>query len=567
MSKRTTAAVVATIGLAGAAAYNFRRQLWQRALELPPVRNDVVKQSTVYLPMPDGVKLATDIYTPKAGGVFPTILIRTPYGRANFLGAINIQRIAERGYNVVSQDCRGRFDSDGEFEPYVHEAADGQATIEWIAAQSWSDGQVGMWGQSYVGYVQWAAASTGTPHLKAIVPSITSSYLAFDPEKGYQLDLSLRWLYLLDAMDNDGRSTLQTMVRLTSSRQQDRTVAEACDHLPISTADEAMIGEPVPFFRTWVESMDDESYWRAVDHRSLVADMDVPACHVTGWYDLFLEGELSDFVAMQAAGKGPYLTVGPWAHRDFGVQWESLRAGLDWFDAHMKGQMGRLRAKPVRLYVMGADEWREYDNWPPATAARPLFLHQGGRLSADAPAADEQPDHYRYDPADPTPNVGGALLSTHAGARDNRELEARPDVLTYTTDVLTEPLEIAGLLTLKLYVQSSREYADFLGRLCDVHPDGRSINICDGIFRVVPGAGEAGQDGSLSIEFELTPTAYSFQPGHRVRLQVSSGAHPRIARNPGTGESPVHATELLPADQTVFHDATRPSVLILPVSV
>lgn len=423
-----------------------------------------------------------------------------------------------------------------------------------------------MWGQSYVGYVQWAAASTGTSHLKAIVPSITSSYLAFDPEKGYQLDLSLRWLYLLDAMDNDGRSTLQSMVRLTSSRQQDKTVGEACDHLPISTADEAMIGEPVPFFRTWVESMDDDSYWRAVDYRSLVGEMDVPAYHITGWYDLFLDGELSDFVAMQDAGKRPYLTVGPWSHRDFGVQWESLRAGLDWFDVHMKGQTGRLRPKPVRLYVMGADEWRDYESWPPATAARPFFLREGGRLSTDAPAADEQPDDYRYDPTDPTPNVGGALLSTHAGARDNREREARPDVLTYTTDVMTESLEIAGPLTLKLYVRSSREYADFLGRLCDVYPDGRSINICDGIFRVVPGAGEAGPDGSRCVEFKLTPTAYCFQPGHRVRLQVSSGAHPRIARNPGTGESPVYATELLAADQTVFHDATRPSVLILPVT-
>jgi putative CocE/NonD family hydrolase len=580
MSKRTIAGLLGVIGAAGVAAYNLRRQIWQQVMHLPPVQNDVSKEANVRVAMLDGVALATDVYRPKTDGRYPTILIRTPYGRANPLSAFSMHRIAERGYNVVCQDCRGCGDSEGDFEPYVHEAEDGKATIEWIVQQPWSDTQVGMWGQSYVGYVQWAAATTGTPYLKAMVPSITMAHLGYDPEAGNKLSRSLNWLYILDAMQNKERSQWQNMARMFNRKLQDEVVARGTSHLPLSTADEAAFGYSIPLYRNWMEHAEaEDDYWDTVDHRPAVKDITIPTHHVAGWYDIFLDGQLADYAAMRDAGAAmrnagqtPYLTIGSWTHMDFGAQWETLRQSLDWFDAQLKGQQERLRATPIRLYVMGADEWRDYAAWPPPATATPYYLHENGRLAPTPSLPDSPPDPYHYDPADPTPNIGGALLSTHAGAHDNRDLEARADVLTYTTAPLTEPPEIIGPIRLQLYVQSNREHTDFFGRLCDVQEDGgpnglASLNICDGFFRIEPGKGSRQADGTLCIELNLSPTAYRFQPGHRLRLQVSSGAHPRIARNLGTGDNNPHATEMVTAEQTVFHDVERPSALILPITL
>lgn len=566
MKKRAIAGVAAVIGAAGLGAYKLRRPLWQRILRLPPVEFDVKKQSNVRVVMPDGVSLATDLYWPKNDGRYPTILVRTPYGRSNPLTDISFQRLAERGYNVVSQDCRGRFDSEGLFEPYIHEAEDGRATVEWIVEQPWSDGQVAMWGRSYVGYVQWAAASTGTPHLKALVPCVTMAHLGYDPDAGFMLDRALRWLYLLDALQNEERPIWQKLPRILIRGLQDRVVARGYDHLPLSTLDEVVLGQAEPIYRTWMEHTEpNDGYWQAVDYRSQVKDVDIPIHLVAGWYDIFLDGQLADYAALHAAGKTPYLTVGPWTHLNAELPWETLRVGLEWFDAHLKGKKTRLRPDSVRIYVMGANEWRDYESWPPSAGQTPYFLHEDGRLAPELPGATSPPDHYRYDPADPTPNIGGALLSTHAGSYDNRALEGRPDVLTYTTEPLSAALEIIGPLRLQLYVRSNREHTDFVGRLCDVHPDGRSLNVCDGFFRIRPGKGIRQADGSLLIEVDLSPTAYRFQPDHRLRLQVASGAHPRIARNPGTGEYNLYSTEVVTADQLIFHDQTRPSALILPI--
>lgn len=567
MPKNKLMALVALAGGVGLLAYSQRRWLWQRLLHLPPAQNKVQKQRNIHVTMPDGVSLATDLYRPQAAGRLPTILVRTPYGRANPLSVFTMARIAERGYNVVCQDCRGCFGSEGTFEPFVHEAEDGRATIDWIVKQPWSDGQVGMWGQSYVGYVQWAAATTGTPHLEAIVPSITMAHLGYNPDAGYKLDQEMNWLFILDAMHNEKRPRWQSLARFFNRQLQEEVVTRATNHLPPGTADEAAFGYPLPIYRRWLAHPDiNDPYWRQVDHRPAVKAVTIPTHHVTGWYDIFLEGQIADYLAMRTAGQTPYLTIGPWTHVDFGVQWEALRQSLDWYDAHLKGQAGRLRPLPVCLYVMGADEWREYASWPPPASPARFHLHANGRLAPDLPAADSPPDRYHYDPAHPTPNVGGALLTNRAGAQDNREREARDDVLTYTTAPLTEPLEIIGPIRLTLTVHSNREHTDFLGRLCDVQPDGRSLNISDGFFRVEPGKGTRNADGSLAIELSLSPTAYRFRAGHRLRLQISSGAHPRIARNLGTGDKSIHATEMVTAAQTVFHDAARPSALTLNLS-
>jgi putative CocE/NonD family hydrolase len=241
-----------------------------------------------------------------------------------------------------------------------------------------------------------------------------------------------------------------------------------------------------------------------------------------------------------------------------------LRESITWFDAYLKGDRRGLRQNPVRIYMMGADEWRDLDSWPPETIPLRYDLAAASRLVEAPLEGDQPPDHYRFDPADPTPHAGGYMLGGSAGRQDNRSLEARPDVLTFTSPVLDRDLEVLGNIEAVLYVQSSNEYTDFVVRLCEVYPDGRSLNVTEGIRRISPGVGERQPDGSLRIELELWPTASRFLKGHALRLQVASGAHPRWNRNLGTGESTVSATEMRPADQSLFHDRDHPSHLILP---
>lgn len=557
--------ILGGLGLVGAGLWRNHRHLLARLFRLPPVRNDVTVQRNVRLPMPDGVALATDIFLPKVEGRVPAILIRTPYGRPTingFFGELIPQRFAERGYAVVYQDVRGRFDSEGEWEPYIHEASDGAATVAWMVEQSWSDGQVGMWGQSYVGYTLWATATSGLPFIKAIVPVITQSFLAERGREGHQLDRTLRWLLLLDAIVNPALPRRERIGRAMNAKVQDRAIGRGFTHLPIETVDEVILGKPVGFFRKWLQYPDQQdAYWEAVNFRSRIAGVNVPVHLVGGWYDIFLEGQLNDYYLLRGAGQNPYLTIGPWTHLNTDGQWESIRAALAWFDEYLRGESGRIRAKAVRIYIMGADVWREFDTFPPATTPETLFLRQQASLEWGAPHPQEPPDTYRYDPADPTPNLGGALLSSEAGAKDNRPLEAREDVLTYTTFPLAAPKEIIGSVKVKLWVESSSAYTDFFVRLTDVHPDGKSINICDGHLRL---SGITPNEPTL-IEIEVAPTAHRFVAGHRIRLQLSSGAHPRIARNLGTDEPEMSATTLVAANQVIYHDAERASVVVLPV--
>jgi putative CocE/NonD family hydrolase len=559
---------LATLTAAGGVAYLKRRQLVARLLELPPPQNKVKTQTNMSITMPDGVQLIADIYHPVGFASAPTVLIRTPYGRKS-LNQFFATLFAERGFNVVAQDVRGRFGSEGQFEPYVHEASDGAATLAWIAEQPWSNGRTGMWGQSYVGFVQWAAASTGSPHLHALLPAITQSNLGGPNDHGFMwLDRTLRWILLLDAMMNNSLTPWQKIGLSYYAPEQNKRIAPGCEHLPLATADEAVLGHPQDFYQTWAQHYQpDDSYWQAVDLRRKVPEISVPMHLVAGWHDIFLQGQLADYAALRQAGYTPYLTIGPWTHMALPGMVAAVREGIDWFTAQLKGESGAIRPYPVQIYLQGADKWLGYASWPPPVEQEtPFYLKPLGQLSTAESPAGSPPDQYRYDPADPTPNLGGALLSTEAGPVDNRPLEARPDVLTYTTEPLSEPLTVIGHVRLRLYVRSSLAFTDFYGRLCDVHEDGRSLNVCDGLFRVQPGRGEPQPDGSLLVEVDMTATAYQFQPGHRLRLQVASGAHPRISRNLGTGEPVMYGTEMRVAHQTIYHDPDHPSALILPLT-
>lgn len=567
-------------GTAVAAGWAARRVLLARLLGLPPATHRVSVTRGVRIPMADGVTLVADHYRPHSADPLPTILIRTPYRRGGLEGGFMIfaaQRFAERGYHVICQDTRGRFDSEGAFEPYVHEAADGQATLAWIAGRPWSDGQTAMWGASYLGYTQWAAAAgaaaAGDNGLKALVPIITEANIGGLPEHSFGLDTALRWIVLLDAMEADDLSWLERWRRTSLASAQDRVLRPAFDQLPLSRADRHMLDKEVAFFQKWLDhDRADDPYWQAVDYRPNVPHAP-PAHFIGGWYDIFIDGLLADYRAQRAGGRNggvPYLTIGPWSHLDPQSQMR-LDDALAWFDAHLKGDRRRLRAQPVRLYVMGADEWRDFPDWPPPSLPTPWFLSGvgavgNGRLQNTPAAPANAPDHYLYDPADPTPNLGGPLLSSRAGPVDNRPLEARPDVLTFTTPPLATAIEMIGVPELTLYVRSSAAVTDFFGRICDVHPAGASINITDGIFTLRPGRGIPQPDGTIRITFPLSATAYRFRPGHAIRLQISSGAHPRYVRSAGLDESFLTVERLVAADQTIYHDADHPSAVTLPIA-
>jgi len=566
--KRTAIALLIS-GLTAAGLYRYRRRLVSRLLRLPPALHDVAVERGLRVPMPDGVELVADRHFPRAPGRFPTVLVRTPYGRKNPQTVFGCRRLAERGYNVVVQDVRGRFDSQREFGFLKGEEADGRATMDWVSGQPWFDGSLGLWGESYLGYAQWAAAPEAPDYLKALMPEITAShfYPALYPDGAFNMDVSLPVTLLIEGQDDDAgasfsRDFLLLWIQLKLRRGFMR--------LPVGEADMHVSGRPNALYRDLLaHPRARDAYWRDRDQSHRVRKVEAPAHLFGGWYDIFLRELLDDYAALVAAGKTPYLTVGPYPHGSFGGLKEGLRETFAWFDLHLKGEAHKARTKPVRLYVMGADEWRELDAWPPPAEETRFHLHPDGQLSPESPPADAPPDRYRYDPADPTPAVGGALFgfSGKRGAVDNRELEARPDVLVYTTPPLREDVEVIGPVRLELYAGSNLAHTDFFGRLCDVRPDGESINVCDGLFRLEPGKIEPQPDGSSRVEIDMWATAYRFRRGHRLRLQVSSGAHPRWNRNLGTEEPTPTAPTMLAAEQTVYHDREHPSAVVLPVTV
>jgi putative CocE/NonD family hydrolase len=562
--------------LSGFVLYRYRRSLLARLLKLPPPRYAVGVQRDIPVSMPDGVYLYADHYFPKAGGEFPTVLIRTPYGRGKevalfggyALSELPAQRFAERGYHVLVQGARGCLDSQGEFVPHVNEAADGQATVDWIVQQPWFNGLLGTWGPSYLGYMQWATAASAPQSLKALVPIIASSenFTVSFPDGAFGLETRLRWAQSVTSLNRLHGRPLSDMLAHRFFGKAPENLQAAFFHLPLREADTVAAGHSIAFYRDILtHDQPDDPFWMARDHRDAVAHVGAPVHLIGGWYDYYLRGLLRDYAALKAAGREPYFTIGPWYHAHRDGLLTGLREGLTWFDAHLRGDRRRLREKPVRIYVMGADEWREMEDFPPPALRTRYYLQAGGVLATEPPEKSS-PDRYCYDPADPTPALGGALLAFQgAGPQDNRPLEARSDVLCYTTSPLAQDVDVVGPVRLDLYAHSSVSHTDFFGRLCDVSPDGRSTNICDGLFRIEPGLVEERPDGSLRIDIDMWATAHRFRRGHRMRLQVSSGAHPRWSRNLGTDEALAVGVSMAVAEQTVYHDDVRPSALVLPV--
>ena len=574
MNKRSVVApLVGALTLSG--LYRYRRRLLSRLLGLPPALYDVAVERDLRVQMPDEVELVADRYHPSSSGRssagrssvgrFPTVLVRTPYGKQSREKVFVMRLLAERGYNALIQDVRGGLDS-GERFSFPAEDTDGRATIDWVSKQAWFDGALGMMGESYLGYTQWAAAPGAPSYLKAIMPSITASrfYQIIYPDGVLGLDVTLPVSVLLGRQRNDSIFWFLRNVLLPFR------IRRVFMRLPVFEADVEAARRRLDQFREWVSNPDpDSDYWRERDQRHRLTEVDAHAHLQAGWYDMFLREQLKDYVVLAKAGKNPYLTVGPYPHGSFRGFVDAMQGTLAWFGLHLKGEPDKVRGKPVRLYVTGANEWRDFDAWPPPAVETRYHLHAGGRLSLEVPPTDVPADHYHYDPADPTPAVGGPLMgmSGRRGVVDNRKLESRPDVLLYTTPPLTSDLEVIGPVRLELYAHSSLEHADFFGRVCDVHPDGRSYNVCDGLFRLAPGTenSDGGSPVFAPILIDMWATAHRFSQGHCIRVQVSSGAHPRWNRNLGTGEPIATATTMLAAEQTIYHDSEHPSAVVLPV--
>jgi putative CocE/NonD family hydrolase len=468
---------------------------------------------------------------------------------------------AERGFQALIQSCRGTFGSGGMFDPFRNERADGLATIRWLKAQDWFSGAFATFGGSYLGFVQWAIAADAGPELKALAIQVTASELRSSayPGGSYWLELSLNLAYGFAHQENSPFALFLDMAR------SGRVLRPAFKHLPLWEADEVAVGKPAPFFRDWLKhNAPGDEWWQPVDFSGTLSKVTAPVHLLEGWFDLFTPQTIADYERLRQAGRQPHLTIGPWTHGSLGQLQVQMRESIMWLRAHLLGDRSGLRDKPVRVYVIGAEEWREYSEWPPSGyQVQRWLLQSGGKLSTAIPEESE-PDRYRYDPADPTPAVGGTGLSI-SGPKDNRALEARADVLCYTSEPLDHAMEVIGPVRAELYVKSSLEHTDFFARLCDVYPSGKSSNVCDGLLRLLPGHPVSESDGCLKVGIDVWPTAYRFQRGHRLRLQVSSGAHPRFARNLGSGEPLATATTLVVADQIVYHDPTHPSAIILPV--
>ena len=553
-----------------------RRRWLANWLELPPPRFSVTVKRKRPIPMRDGRVLLADLYFPNTRETFPTILIRSPWGRGwdkppfSLIYMFVAQRFAEQGYRVVVQST-GALSFETNLSP-ASEMPDSQDTLTWLAEQPWFNGSLGIWGPSVLGSILWSIATDPPLSLKALVPSITTANwrdLYYEGEVFHLADV----LMLLNML-----SSVQSRRWRTSApkgeAERKKGLQAAFLHLPVCEADVIALGRALPgAYRVMLEHPQaDDPFWYETDHRSVLKQIAIPTHLVGGWHDIFLRALLTDYATLKEGQHTPYLTIGPWGHMAPAVGWESLRQALAWFDAHLKDRPQQLRPLPVRLYVMGSDVWREFPTWPPTSQIHEKFyyLHENQRLLQDTPALtpDAGVDQYQYDPADPTPSVGGPLLDPGSvGPRDHRALEARPDVLCYTTSVLEQPVTIIGVGRLVLYVHSTVPSTDFVGRLCDVFPDGCSMNVCDGLVRLQQSKekNSAKQDGSRQIEIKLWPTAYTFLAGHHIRLQVASAAHPRWNRNLGTGEPTADATKMMVATQTLYHDVSHPSTLILPV--
>ncbi len=569
----------------------------------PAVSADIIIQHDVPMKTRDGVTLYADIYRPKSSEKFPVILMRTPYDKSVDWAVAPAFRIVPRGYVVIIQDVRGRYTSEGEWYPFRHEQADGYDAVEWAASLPYSDGKIGMMGASYVGATQMLAAIAQPPHLAAIAPNMTASN--YHDGWTYQSGAFEQWF------DENWTSQLaqNTLTRLID---ENTNALVGVPTLPLIDypvfnfgqlpANAQLTQKLAPYYLDWLAHPDYDDYWKQWSIEEHFSKISVPMLQVGAWYDIFNAGTLRDYMgakkygATEAARTQQHLLIEIGGHAGFGRRIGDVDFGphatengytnviLDWYDFLFKGIQNEFATdKPVKLFVMGANEYRQEDDWPPPQAKfTKYFLHSSGKanslrgdgsLSTSSPKS-ETADTYIYNPANPAPTIGGPLCCDEKhmepGPRDQRAVENRDDVLIYSIGPLSHDLEVTGPVTADLYVKSSAVDTDFTGKLVDVAPDGFAQDLTEGIlrmrYRASPEHAELmNPEQVYEITLDLWATSNVFLRGHTLRLEISSSNFPRFDRNLNTGEEIRFERNYVAATNTVLHDAQHPSALILPI--
>jgi len=539
----------------------------------------VIEQLDIKVSMRDGISLSTDLYLPDSPGSFPVLLLRTPYGNGG-KGDKEGHFYASRGYVVVIQDTRGRYDSEGLFNGFQPEIFDGYDTQQWVGKQSWCNEKIGTIGGSYNGFTQWMPAPLGSPYLKTMFPSKTFSDFYKEAYQGgaFRILRYSPWSYAMSRPYNVEQSFVQNV---TDS---------AYRVIPFIEQDK-ILGWKIPFLRDWLSHPQNDLYWERSSVGDHYTDIKASIYNLGGWFDSFQQGTLDNFIRMTAPDIDPEirakqkLIMGPWVHGsesskagdvDFGedAAIDSRKIKLRWFDSQLKGiDNGILQEPPVRIFVMGENVWRVENEWPLArTDYREYYFHSNGNantlagdgtLNTNVPKK-ENPDRFVYDPENPviTPGRDQPI--------DQREVEAREDVLVYSIGPLKESIEVTGPVKVVLYASSSAINTDFTAKLVDVYPDGRAIRLCEGIIRASFRNPEAPPSAIRPNEvykynISLWSTSNLFKAGHQLRVEISSSNFPRFDRNLNTGIFPAMDTTVEKAAQTIYHSEEYPSCIVLPV--
>jgi uncharacterized protein len=569
---------------------------------------DLIVQNGVAMKTRDGVNLFADIYRPRAQGKFPVILMRTPYDKAANWAVGPAYQMVPHGYVVVVQDVRGRYTSEGEWYPFRHESEDGYDTIEWVAALPYSNGKVGMMGGSYVGATQMLAAIAHPPHLAGICPVVTASNYhdgwtyqggAFEQwfDQNWTTQLATNTLWRLIAKNTNA---------LVGAPTLPLTQYPSFNYAALPAGAEST-QELAPYYLDWLAHPDYDSYWKQWSIEEHFADVQVPALHIGGWYDIFLTGTLRNYQGIKAHGgseaarNGQRLLVQIGGHAGFGrrigdvefgeeaLKFPSTTTILAWYDFLFKGVQnefgneGAAAGKPVHVFVMGENKYHQQSDWPPPEGKLTrYFLHAtasanslrgDGNLSM-TPPKKETPDKFTFDPANPVPTIGGSLCCDaehyEPGPRDQRSAENRNDVLVYSTKPMTEDMEVTGPVTLELWAKSSAVDTDLTAKLVDVSPDGFATNLADGILRMRYRDSQEkpalmNPDQIYKVTVDLSATSNVFKKGYLLRLDVSSSNFPRYDRNLNTGAVQSTSKDFVSATNTILHDAEHPSALLVTV--
>ncbi len=573
--KKSTLVLVALLTCIILLQFPFRSYAQENSKSEFSVREEL----DVKVAMRDGIRLSTNIYLPDAPGSFPVILVRSPYGNGG-KGNREGHFFAGHGYVYISQDTRGRYESEGLYNACQDEAKDGYDMQQWIGKQPWCNGKLGTTGGSYVGFTQWMPAPLQSPYLKTMIPAVTFSNLhdVVYQDGAYFMQLFSPWSFEM---------TKPSMV--TMDYVQNRTDSVLFT-LPLIDQDVAM-GWRISYLRDWLSHPDNDTYWDETEVGDHYSDIQVSSCNIGGWYDILLGSTIGNYLKMTDKSIDPdirkrqKLIIGPWIHNwnrekvgemDFGenAKINTSELFLRWFDNQLKGiDNGILEEPPVRIFVMGSNTWRDENEWPLArTKYTNYYFHSKGNANSlsgngmlnTKPGGKEAEDRYTYDPADPVRTVGGM------GPYDQAEMEQREDILVYTTPDLKKDIEVTGPVKVILYASSSAVNTDFTAKMTDVYPDGRSMRICEGIIRAshwnkgkAPSNIEAGKIYEYTID--LWATSNLFKKGHKIRVEISSSNFPRFDRNLNTGNYFATDTTMVKANQVIYHTEEYPSCIVLPV--